>query len=112
MLSGAPQPSVHFRRDGTVGEVRHLDYQLAELQIERFRRGLHAASLMRTEWPRHEKAAGGPGGGARCLLARRWPPPPYYGAPYYQPAPYPPESYFERYRRGGSAGCVTGCSDQ
>ena len=39
---------------------------------------------------------------------------PGYGQqPYYNPnSPYPPESYFEQYRRGGSAGCVYGCSAQ
>ena len=33
--------------------------------------------------------------------------------PYFNPnSPYPPESYFEQYRRGGSAGCVYGCADE
>jgi hypothetical protein len=41
---------------------------------------------------------------------------PTYGPVVQQPfgpfSPYPPESYFQQYRRGGSVGCVTGCSDQ
>ena len=33
--------------------------------------------------------------------------------PYFNPnSPYPPESYFEQYRRGGSAGCVYGCAGE
>jgi hypothetical protein len=31
--------------------------------------------------------------------------------PYFNPnSPYPPKSYFDQYRRGGSAGCVYGCA--
>ncbi len=33
--------------------------------------------------------------------------------PYFNSnSPYPPESYFEQYRRGGSAGCVYGCTSE
>jgi hypothetical protein len=32
--------------------------------------------------------------------------------PYSPNSPYPPESYFERYRRGGSGGCVYGCAGE
>jgi len=33
--------------------------------------------------------------------------------PYFNPnSPYPPESYFQQYRRGGSAGCVYGCAGE
>jgi len=39
--------------------------------------------------------------------------PPSYGQPYYNPnSPYPPETYFDQYRRGGSAGCVYGCAGE
>jgi hypothetical protein len=46
------------------------------------------------------------------ILPAPGPYPPQLYQPYYNPnSPYPPESYFEQYRRGGSAGCVYGCSD-
>jgi hypothetical protein len=33
--------------------------------------------------------------------------------PYYNPnSPYPPETYWQQYRRGGSAGCVYGCAGE